>query len=206
MIEKNFRNKAFFTLIVYTFAFFFLACSSGPQKQVIKRSYNVSSASEQKEVSNNVKWNKRNTDELAPGYQIEIKCLEDQVVNGIFTIQADGVLKLPYEVKIDTSGLKLSSLKSELVNSYKKYLTNPKIDVSIFKKEYYVDVRGLVQKPGQYLVKEDSSLDFLISQAGGLLAGTEKNAAAEYVKIDQLGGYKCNQTKGLFFRFSRFNT
>jgi protein involved in polysaccharide export with SLBB domain len=189
MIEMK-RNKYTSSMILCWVAVFFMTgCYTGPSKTVMKRRSEISTPADVSagESSKMVKWNTRPSDEVAPGFQIEVKSTDDKAVNGIFAIPNDGVLKLPYDVKVDTTGLTLAQLNAEIVSAYKKFFTSPQIKVSVFKKEYYVDVRGLVQKPGQYLVKEDSSLDYLISQAGGLLGSSDKNSEAQFVRIDQLG-------------------
>lgn len=168
-------------------------CSTGPTRTVINtsapgvRGPEPRQATEKGDDIRPTKWNTRAADEIAPGFQIELKGAEDPRVNGVFSVGPDGNLRLPYDVLIQTTGLTLGELRTDINQAYARYLNAPNIKVSIAKKEYYVDVRGLVQKPGQYLVKGDSSLDFIISQAGGLLPGQDQNVAAQYVRIDQLG-------------------
>src|SRR5262249_32922389 len=56
-----------------------------------------------------------------------------------------------------------------------------KIDLRVKEVKFWVDVRGLVEKPGRYLVEPQASLDFIIGQAGG----TSKTEAPQYVKIQK---------------------
>jgi protein involved in polysaccharide export with SLBB domain len=130
--------------------------------------------------------------------QLKLACPDDAKISGTYTIGPEGTLKLPYSVTIQTSGLTLAEVRREVIKGYKKYLTSPKISVSIGKRQYYVDVRGLVQKPGKYLVKSDSSLDFIISQAGGLLQGQDQSASAKFARIEQLGVSKLVRLRDYF--------
>lgn len=171
----------------------FSGCSSGPSRTIVSAPSPSLKAAEARATTGKnedikpTKWNTRAADEIAPGFHIELKGADDPKINGVFTVGPDGALRLPYDVLLQTTGLTLGELRSEVNQAYARYLTSPNIKISIAKKEYYVDVRGLVTKPGQYLVKGDSSLDYIISQAGGLLPGQDANVAAQFVRIDQLG-------------------
>jgi protein involved in polysaccharide export with SLBB domain len=106
---------------------------------------------------------------LAPGYLIAIRSSQDQNLNGTFRINSDGELQLPYKVEIDTSQMDFEKLKQTLENTYRPYFKGaPNLGVSVAQKRYWVIANGLVEKPGEILVKRDASLDEIISQAGGL--------------------------------------
>ena len=132
----------------------------------------------------------RNSDQIAAGYLIKLEALEDANLNGEFRVDFDGRLKLPYDVAIDAEGLTLSKLTQAVRSAYKPYFRGaPSLSVSIAEKRCYVDVEGLVLKPGQYLVKHDSTLDELIAQAGGLQQGPGGGSfAARYAHIEQNKG------------------
>ena len=49
---------------------------------------------------------------------------------------------------------------------------------------YWVDIRGLATKPGRYLIKQDTSIDEVISKAGGF----PKDTPAKYMKITTSSG------------------
>jgi protein involved in polysaccharide export with SLBB domain len=124
----------------------------------------------------------RGHDEVAPGFEIKVSSLEDQNINGKFRIDFSGKLKLPYDVTLNTDGLTRDALKSKVNESYAKFFkSQPKIGVSVVEEKYWIDVRGLVEKPARVLVQRSASLDEALAQAGGLL----KTATAKFVRIQQ---------------------
>lgn len=133
-----------------------------------------------------VNWKTRPAKEIAPGYLIRIRCDEDEKLNGDFRVAFDGTVALPYGVLLDTAGLEVRDFNSRLTQEYRRFFkTAPSIQVAVVEKKYWVDVRGLVQKAGKYLVGSESSLDEIIAKAGALRTG--EGPTAEFVKIDQLG-------------------
>lgn len=133
-----------------------------------------------------VNWQSRPSNELAPGYLVRLRSVDDKDLNGEFRIDFDGSLSLPYGVRVDTTGMTLTDLQSRLIGEYRQYFkTTPSLQVSVGEKRYWVDVRGLVQEAGKYLVSEKSSLDEIIAKAGALRTG--EGPQAEFVKIEQLG-------------------
>jgi protein involved in polysaccharide export with SLBB domain len=146
-----------------------------------------SSIAEAENAPKQVEWRARESDEIAPGNELAMRCGDDPKLNGKFRVGFDGKLKLPYEVNLKAGGLKLEALSAAAESEYKKYLTNPKIQFTISEKASYVDVRGLVTKPGPYLVKETTSLDEIIGEAGGLQTGRTGASEVRYVRIEQLG-------------------
>ena len=126
---------------------------------------------------------------IAPGNQIKISCDEDAAVRGNFSVPADGELKLPYGVSVRALGLSEAELRRQIVESYKPFFRGtPSIKVSIDRTQALVEVHGLVRKPGAVLVKENSSLDEVIAQAGGLLEGGAPDTTPRYVSIQHAGG------------------
>ena len=126
---------------------------------------------------------------IAPGNQIKIACDQDAAVRGTFSVPADGELKLPYGVSISALGLSEAALRAQIVESYKPFFRGtPAIKVAIDRTQALVEVHGLVKKPGTVLVKQDSSLDEIIAQAGGLLEGGAPDTSPRYVSIQHAGG------------------
>jgi protein involved in polysaccharide export with SLBB domain len=60
--------------------------------------------------------------------------------------------------------------------------------VKVVDKKFAVDVRGLVKKPGQFLMKSSASLDEIIAEAGGLQEASPQNPMARYARIKQGAG------------------
>ena len=120
--------------------------------------------------------------EIAPGFEIKLSSLEDQSLNGKFMVEFESRLRLPYNVTINTEGLNRDTLHAKINEAYSKFFkTQPNIGVAIAEEKYWIDIRGLVDKPGRFRVKSSTSLDEALSLAGGL----QKTATVRYVKIQQ---------------------
>jgi polysaccharide export outer membrane protein len=119
---------------------------------------------------------------ISPGNLISIKTSDDPKLNGDYRVDFDGALQLPYDMVIHTSGLTLSDLQKRLEESYKPYFkTTSGIRPTVKERRYWLDVRGLVDKPGRYLVDQDASLDQVLAMAGGFA----KETSPRYVRIQK---------------------
>jgi len=127
----------------------------------------------------------RRGDEILPGYRIRLTCSQDKKLNGKFRVKFDGQLKLPYHVTLQAAGLKSEELQRKIVQAYRPYFRSvPPISVQIDERLHYVAVQGLVEKPGQYLIKENGTLDELIAKAGGLQRDfSSRQLKARYARI-----------------------
>ena len=107
---------------------------------------------------------------VAPGFLFSLSHPTDAKLQGSFRIQFDGLLKLPYGVKIDTKELTYEELKSKVYSSYNSFFQKGAQNVSfnLVSRDYWVEVRGFVKKSGSYLVKRKESIDKIIDMAGGL--------------------------------------
>ncbi len=119
---------------------------------------------------------------LAPGFLISMRFLGDSKLDGDFRTDFDGFLDLPYDIRVSATGLDLAGLKRKLTDLYRPYFKNSSdIKLRIHEERYWLDIRGLVQKPGRYLVNPGDSLDQVIVMAGGLM----KDPAPAYVRIQK---------------------
>jgi len=119
---------------------------------------------------------------IAPGFLLTITSLADSKLNGDYRVDFDGGLQLPYNITVNTSGIELSQLKKKLVALYHPYFkSSPDIDLHVKDRHYWVDVRGLVQKPGRYLVDPNASLDQVIALAGG----ADKDTPPQFARIQK---------------------
>jgi protein involved in polysaccharide export with SLBB domain len=106
--------------------------------------------------------------ELAPGFLIQLSSSRDTKLNGTYRVQPNGKIDLPYSVTLDTQGMNLGRFRAGIAQAYRRYFKGvPNVHAHIKQKRYWVEVLGLVARPGDYLVKEDSPLDEIISLAGG---------------------------------------
>jgi protein involved in polysaccharide export with SLBB domain len=128
------------------------------------------------------------TDQLAPGFLISLSCAEDQKLNGSFRVKFNGEVDLPYSTTISIEGMTLDRFRSELQRTYQPYFRGtPKILAQIKQVRYWVEARGLVAHPANYLVEKDTTLDELISMAGGL---TDEVKGGGFVRLEQKRGRK----------------
>jgi hypothetical protein len=106
---------------------------------------------------------------VAPGFLLTARSSDDAKLNGDFRVEFNGDLILPYNVTVNTNGMTLSQLERKLAELYRPYFkTSSGIKLSVRERRFWVDARGLVEKPGRYLVEQNTSLDQLIGMAGGL--------------------------------------
>jgi len=130
----------------------------------------------------------RPSDEIAPGYLIKLSSDEDKALNGKFRVDFEGKLSLPYNVELQAADISAAELRNRVLRAYSRFFVGmPSVSVSIDSKDCYVDVGGLVVKPGRFLVKSKSTLDELVADAGGLLPSPSGAGeyAAKYANITQ---------------------
>lgn len=181
--SRTLRYGAFYLLVVGQLL---AACSTGPQRVAYDR-----------EVSDDVvdgdtsppaiPWKTASPDKIAPGFELRATSSADPKINGTYRIDAQGVLGMPYDVKVKTTGLTLPQLQAKVNSSYKEFLTTPDVKLEVTEKQYWVNIQGLVMKPGAYLIDGESSLDDLIAKAEGLKASTNERDNAQYARIEQAG-------------------
>ena len=117
---------------------------------------------------------------VRPGYLYETSSMNDPGLGGKYRVDPDGKLRLSYGVVIDTQGIKEEELPKKIIDSYQPFLRSAQsIRVNLIQKKLWIDIRGLVNKAGKYLIEPDASLDEVLNAAGSLVA----NSQAEYVKI-----------------------
>lgn len=107
---------------------------------------------------------------MAPGFLFYMNHPSDDKLRGNFRVNFNGELRLPYGVKVSVMGLDFSKLRSKVMEAYSKFFQRGSEDISfqLTKRQYWVEVRGLVKKGGKYLVDREEPLEAIISKAGGL--------------------------------------
>jgi protein involved in polysaccharide export with SLBB domain len=104
--------------------------------------------------------------EIRPGYLLAIRHPADAKLRVEARVGSDGVLQLPYERKLQTAGLSLTTLTSEIRTLYRDLYQSPQsISVSLVQRKLWVEVHGLVKKPGAKLIDSKSTLDELLAEA-----------------------------------------
>jgi protein involved in polysaccharide export with SLBB domain len=121
---------------------------------------------------------------LAPGFLIRLAHQEDRDLNGTFRIDFDGMINLPYNVSFHAQGLTMDEFRQKVNEAYKPfYKSGIRLTADLVEKAYFVDLRGLIKKPGRYKVKGDASLDEVISLGDGFPTGSENQP--RFLKISR---------------------
>src|SRR3989440_7328234 len=96
--------------------------------------------------------------------------IEEQTqVNNTYTVDANGMVNMPYINKVRAEGLTPAQLASAIENGYKaaRIFTNPTITIMMQPQARFVNVGGAVHAPTRVPFTEDMTLLTAISAAGG---------------------------------------
>jgi protein involved in polysaccharide export with SLBB domain len=94
---------------------------------------------------------------------------DQQQVNNIYTIDANGSINLPYINKVKAEGLTPAQLARSIEEIYRanKIFTNPNITIFMAPSARFVNVGGSVRQPMRVPFTEDMTLLTAINGAGG---------------------------------------
>ena len=114
---------------------------------------------------------------MAPGFLFSLNHPTDSKLQGRYRAAADGTLVLPYGVRINVKDQTFSQLKKKVQEAYGSFFQRgaENVNFRLELREYWVEVRGLVKKPGVYLVKRKEPLDKVIDLAGGLVGSIKQD-------------------------------
>lgn len=111
---------------------------------------------------------------LRPGDPVDMKIsgvpTEEQTqVNNIYTVDANGMINMPYINKIRAAGLTPGQLATAIEGGYRaaKIFTNPTITIVMQPQARFVNVGGAVRAPARVPFTEDMTLLAAINAAGG---------------------------------------
>lgn len=190
---KRCTTCALFILVVFSFS----ACSLNKEstqsdleveRAIARNTQRINNAASKTPVA--ALPAQRLKDEIAPGFLIKISTEDDKSLKGKYRVDFDGRLELPYDVTINAGGISFPELKKRITDAYRPYFVGtPDLTISIAERDRYVEVGGLVVKPGRFLMKDNSTIDELIASAGGLvlMQGNTGEYAAKYININQEG-------------------
>ena len=131
---------------------------------------------------------------VSPGNLFRMSSLEDKKLNGHFRVDFDGWLRLPYDVSFKAAGLTLEETIGKVKAGFQPFFKGEaKIQIFLEQRKLWIDVRGLVKKPGKVLVLPDTGLDEVLAMSEGILP----NSNVDAVRVDRgsesasipLGGY-----------------
>jgi protein involved in polysaccharide export with SLBB domain len=170
-------------IILALCCWFFTACSSLTstseyQTQNDLKSTNKKTQSKSEFITNykdipsfkNLKY------KIAPGFLFYINHPSDDKLKGKFRVDFEGILFLPYNVRINVLGKTFKQVKEEVLKAYSKFFQRggENLDFKLLYRTYYVEVRGFVKKSGRYLVSRNEGIDKVIDKAGGLKGDLNK--------------------------------
>ena len=94
---------------------------------------------------------------------------EQTQVNNTYTIDATGMVNMPYINRVRAEGLTPAQLSSAIEKSYKSagIFTNPTITIMMQPQTRFVNIGGAVRAPARIPFTEDMTLLTAISAAGG---------------------------------------
>src|SRR6478672_12089309 len=94
---------------------------------------------------------------------------EQTQVNNIYTVDANGMVNMPYINKVRAEGLTPAQLASAIENGYKSagIYTNPTITIVMQPQSRFVNIGGAVKSPMRVAFTEDMTLLTAINAAGG---------------------------------------
>jgi len=111
---------------------------------------------------------------------------EQQQVNNVYTVDANGWINLPYINKMKAAGVTPAQLAASIEGAYRasKIYTNPTITIVMGPSTRFVNVGGAVRNPGRVPFTEDLTLLTAINAAGGF------NDFADQKRVRVLRGSK----------------
>jgi len=119
---------------------------------------------------------------VSRGFLVRVQCSQDAKLNGDFRVLRDGKLQLPYNVSVTAAGTRLSALQKKLTSLYRPYFKGPlEVRLNVQQKRFWVDVVGLVQKPGALLLKPDTTL----GEALAMAEVRTEDLPVGYVRVEQ---------------------
>lgn len=94
---------------------------------------------------------------------------EQTQVNNVYTVDANGMVNMPYINKVRAGGLTPGQLAAAIENQYKasRIFTNPTITIVMQPQTRFVNVGGAVRTPTRVPFTEDMTLLAAINAAGG---------------------------------------
>ena len=105
--------------------------------------------------------------EIRPGFLLQMTSPMEKALNISLRVNFLGEILLPYDVRWAVVGLTVKELRAKLNAHFRPYYkADPEIQVRVSERKYFIEVRGLVAKPGPVLVQERESLDDVIRRAG----------------------------------------
>lgn len=173
-----------FTIILLQFG----CATKNPDYKTLNESLQDKQAAgnSEKEITDpNAVYPLHDENKVAPGYSFRLSHPNDKDLSGSYKVNFEGLLHLPYKIKIDTKDKTVSEVTAKVQEAYRPFFRadSPPVSFTIAERKYWVEIGGLVNKSGKYLVNANTSFDELVAMAQGI----SSEAKTEYMtaKITQ---------------------
>lgn len=164
--------------LLATTSFLMAGCSSNStikdyprySQQVAKMMEHQDAANPANQISSEVPDLSKLPVHMAPGHLFTMSHSSDSKLSGKFRADFNGILQLPYNVNVDVTGKTFPEVKETVLNAYRRFFQKgvESVNFTLTSRDFWVEVRGLVKKPGRYLVRPSDSLDLVVDAAGGV--------------------------------------
>jgi protein involved in polysaccharide export with SLBB domain len=139
---------------------------------------------------------------IGPGDTLYIVVWGYDEYSGPAPVSPDGTIALPLIGIVQVEGLTTEEIGELLTEKFSEFLRNPQVTVSLREFGYNVHIYGEVVEPGYYKVPDKTTLQEVISRAGGLTP----YADTEHIRITSFkedGSRKVHEVN--FYKFLKEN-
>ncbi|MFH0809868.1 MAG: polysaccharide biosynthesis/export family protein [Pseudomonadota bacterium] len=106
---------------------------------------------------------------LGAGDVMDISVWKDEALTRQVVVSPDGLISIPLVGQVKASGLTLAQLREDLTKRLVEYVPDVVVNVAILKADSLkVYVLGQVNKPGDFILQESSTIMQALAIAGGL--------------------------------------
>ncbi len=133
-------------------------------------------------------------DRVAPGNTLSVDFPADTKVTGEYKVDFEGNIQMPYKITLKVGGQTIRELKESIQKAYQPFVKGkPALGIEIKERSVWVEVRGEVKNAGRYLVRLDTSIEEIVTIAGGFAgeqaggAGASRSSGRpDYLRIDRM--------------------
>lgn len=106
---------------------------------------------------------------INPGDVLDISVWNEEALKREVRVLPDGTIGFPLTGTISASGKSIETLKKEMTNKLKEYISEPVVSIAVKAAEgNAVYVTGQVRNPGKFIMTDPMNIMQVLSLAGGL--------------------------------------
>ena len=123
------------------------------------------------------------------GNRLTVISTLDSKISTSVTVPWDGIVQLPYNTEVKVGGLTLGEARVAIEEAYTPILRGAShIKLRLDYHKIMARARGLVLKPGEYIVDRGGSVDELVAAAGGLIRPADAASLPSVATITRADG------------------